>query len=163
MKNSRQSDRDLAKVMGVSQPTVTRVRNKLETERYFSEYTAIPNFKKLGYHLLAITFVSLKETLKIEQVQEAIKGLPTIVNKARENFPNIIMIERGVGLGSTAVVISYHKDYSSYSKLLDATKRNPLLNLKTQNFLINLDDELRYQPLTMSTLARDIGTSSEES
>ena len=30
MKNSRRSDRELAKILQVSQPTVTRVRTKLE-------------------------------------------------------------------------------------------------------------------------------------
>ncbi|MFZ0965605.1 MAG: Lrp/AsnC family transcriptional regulator, partial [Candidatus Bathyarchaeia archaeon] len=48
MKNSRQSDRNLAKVIGVSQPTVTRIRNKLEKEGYIREYTMIPDFSKLG-------------------------------------------------------------------------------------------------------------------
>jgi DNA-binding Lrp family transcriptional regulator len=31
MKNSRRSDKELAKVIGVSQPTVTRIRLKLQT------------------------------------------------------------------------------------------------------------------------------------
>jgi DNA-binding Lrp family transcriptional regulator len=37
MKNSRKSDRDLAKILDVSQPTVTRMRRKLETSEYISE------------------------------------------------------------------------------------------------------------------------------
>ena len=47
MKNSRKSDRELAKILGISQPTVTRIRNKLEREGVIREYTAIPDFSKL--------------------------------------------------------------------------------------------------------------------
>jgi DNA-binding Lrp family transcriptional regulator len=41
MKNSKQSDRELAKKLGVSQPTVTRTRTRLEKEGYIKEYTLI--------------------------------------------------------------------------------------------------------------------------
>jgi DNA-binding Lrp family transcriptional regulator len=33
MKNSRRSDRELAKALGTSQPTITRTRGKLEREK----------------------------------------------------------------------------------------------------------------------------------
>jgi DNA-binding Lrp family transcriptional regulator len=49
IKNSKISDRELAKTIGVSQPTVTRARTRLEKNGYIQEYTAIPNFAKLGY------------------------------------------------------------------------------------------------------------------
>jgi DNA-binding Lrp family transcriptional regulator len=38
LKNSRRSDRDLAKVLGVSQPTVTRTKQRLKKE-YIRTYT----------------------------------------------------------------------------------------------------------------------------
>ena len=41
--------------MGVSQPTVTRRRAELEKEKLL-DYTAIPDLKKLGFEILAITF-----------------------------------------------------------------------------------------------------------
>jgi Lrp/AsnC family transcriptional regulator for asnA, asnC and gidA len=56
MKNSRRSDRDLAKAIGVSQPTVTRTRSRLEREGIIREYTMIPDFGKLGYKIMALTF-----------------------------------------------------------------------------------------------------------
>lgn len=58
MKDSRRSDRQLAKIIGVSQPTVTRLRNKLEKEGYLKEYAAIPDFRKLGFEIIAITFTT---------------------------------------------------------------------------------------------------------
>ena len=42
IKNSHRSDRELAKAIGSSQPTTTRLRNKLEKEGYIREYTIIP-------------------------------------------------------------------------------------------------------------------------
>ena len=47
-KNAKKSDRDIAKKLNISQPTVTRMRKKLEDNRYILEYTAVLDFKKLG-------------------------------------------------------------------------------------------------------------------
>ena len=52
MKNSRRSDRELAKATGVSQPTISRMIKKLEKERIIKEYTMIPDFVKLGYEIM---------------------------------------------------------------------------------------------------------------
>jgi DNA-binding Lrp family transcriptional regulator len=51
IKNSRRSDRELAKAIGVSQPTITRRRALIEKE-LIDGYTAIPKWEKLGYELL---------------------------------------------------------------------------------------------------------------
>jgi len=56
MKNARRSDRKLAKILGVSQPTVSRRRVFLERE-LIDGYTAIPKWKKIGYEILAITLI----------------------------------------------------------------------------------------------------------
>jgi DNA-binding Lrp family transcriptional regulator len=57
IKNSRISDRELAKKVGVSQPTITRKRTIYEKERLL-EYTSIPNFQKLGIEIMAFTFAA---------------------------------------------------------------------------------------------------------
>ena len=56
MKNSRRSDRELAKATGSSQPTTTRLRTKLEKESYIREYMMIPNFSKIGYDIMALSY-----------------------------------------------------------------------------------------------------------
>jgi len=61
IKNSRRSDRELAKAIGTSQPTVSRMIKKLKKEGAIREYTMIPDFSKLGYKIMALTFCSLKE------------------------------------------------------------------------------------------------------
>jgi DNA-binding Lrp family transcriptional regulator len=60
-KNSRRSDRELAKRLHVSQPTVTRIRNKLEKEGIIREFTIIPDFVRLGYEIASITFAKMKD------------------------------------------------------------------------------------------------------
>ncbi len=67
MKNSRRSDRELAKAIGSTQPTVTRTRRKLEKLGVIREYTAIPDFSKLGYELLSLTFVKMKVNLAVNR------------------------------------------------------------------------------------------------
>ena len=44
MKNSRRSDREVAKAIGISQPTVSRTISRLEKEGVIKEYTIIPDF-----------------------------------------------------------------------------------------------------------------------
>jgi len=62
LKNAKRSDRALAKKLGVSQPTVTRRRAKVEKE-LVDGYTAIPRWHKLGYEILAFTFVKTRSLL----------------------------------------------------------------------------------------------------
>ncbi len=66
LKNSRRSDRDLAKTLRVSQPTVTRVRTRLEREGIIREYTVIPDYAKLGFEIASITFARLNEPMSQE-------------------------------------------------------------------------------------------------
>ena len=86
MKNSRRSDRTLAKVLKTSQPTVTRRRARLEKD-FIDGYTAIPKWEKLGYEILAITLV--KSPLKLgseEMVTDAVEKSM----KWLEKQPNVI-------------------------------------------------------------------------
>ena len=71
VKNSRRSDRELAKVLRASQPTVTRARRRLENEGYLREYTVIPDFNKVGFQLAAFILVRMKTNLSAEEVEKA--------------------------------------------------------------------------------------------
>jgi DNA-binding Lrp family transcriptional regulator len=59
VRNSRKSDSELAKLIGVSQPTVSRIRTKLEEEGVI-EYTGTVNLRELGFEIIAITFANWK-------------------------------------------------------------------------------------------------------
>jgi DNA-binding Lrp family transcriptional regulator len=59
MKDSHRSDRQIAKALGVSQPTVTRRRGLLE-KNYIEGYTIIPKFGQIGFEIAALTFLKSK-------------------------------------------------------------------------------------------------------
>ena len=150
LKNSRRSDRDLAKAIGVSQPTITRIRQKLEEDGVIREYTMIPDLRKLGFRIMAMTF-ALSRALDRE---EAEKARETLVDSVKEKQFEFIMLERGRGLGFDAAIISLHEDYASYLKVLEWLRGFDFLDVtKTDSFLINLEDKVRYRPFSLSTLA----------
>jgi DNA-binding Lrp family transcriptional regulator len=154
MKNSCRSDRQIAKALGVSQPTVSRAKARLEKEGYISEYTIIPNFNKIGYHLFVLTFFSWKQGVSKNEKEEAIK-------RAQEKAPsvqsNVVLIERGIGLRYNSFMGSFHRDYSSYTELMREIKKSPYLDsARMESFIVNLDDEIHYRSLTFSTLAKHL-------
>jgi DNA-binding Lrp family transcriptional regulator len=112
LKNSKQSDRELAKVLKVSQPTITRARHKLERDRMIQDYTIVPDFKKMGFEILALTFIKTRaEALTSKTMEESIKY-------SAEQHSGIFA-STGEGLGMTAVIISFHKNYTDYHKQLN--------------------------------------------
>jgi DNA-binding Lrp family transcriptional regulator len=156
MKNSRRSDRELAKVIGVSQPTVSRLIKKLEKEGFIKEYTMIPCFHKIGYHLLALTFVRLGRNVSPEQLEKAKK---MAVDKLRESSFGFILFKTGMGLGYDGVLASFHEDYASFDKLRSEMKKSTEPGIiEMEVFLTSMDDEARYVPLTFSLLARHLLT-----
>jgi len=154
LQNSKTSDRQLAKKLGVSQPTVTRRRASLEAAGIIREYTFIPEFTKLGYHVMVMTFLKYKKGIDQEEVFKARK-------KAREVTPaspfEMILGERGMGLGFNGVTISFHKNLASYFEYENWLRQWDFIEAaETESFLISLDDKVHYRPLTFSTLAKHL-------
>lgn len=156
MKSSRTSDRKLAKAIGTSQPTVTKMRRKLEKEGYIREYTVIPDFRKLGYEILAVTFFKYEKTFDAEKIKKAKR----ILSESFEKGPfEIIMAERGMGCGYNAIMISIHRDYKSFIGLTNWAQQFVSLELaEIESFLIDLNDEVHYRSLTFSSLAKHLLT-----
>lgn len=150
LKNSRQSDRALAKKVGVSQPTVTRTRRKLEKEGYIREYTLIPDFSKLGYELIAFTFLHYHEPLTDEEyrvVEKEARGLE------KKTPHTTLMIMGGAGFGFERVIVSVHENYSSLTNLLELIKRTsvkPIEEIKT--FIASFEGGRHFQPPTFSMI-----------
>jgi DNA-binding Lrp family transcriptional regulator len=138
IKGARRSDRELAKVLKTSQPTITRKRAALEREGYIKEYSIIPDLEKMGYEIIAFSFLAFSETT------------PELAKKAREWCKKqscIIYASGGEGLGMHSIMVSAHKDYSSYSKLITQLREDWQPNLKdVQSFLVGLSRrELEYK------------------
>ena len=113
MKNSKTSDRQLAKRIGVSQPTVTRRRARLEKE-LIDGYTAVPKWEKIGYEILAITLIKAMGIFTSKEYADIRKqGLEWLHKQ-----PNIIMGGACEGMGMNSFIISLHKSYSDHSEFM---------------------------------------------
>ena len=108
MKNSNRSDNELAKVIGISQPTVTRLRNQLEEEGKIQEYTIIPNLPSIGYSIMAIFLMKYKAN-----GQRAKEMTENISNG------NSLFASRAQGMGKNAILISLFKNYGEYAEYLN--------------------------------------------
>ncbi len=109
MKDSSRSDRKLAKVLGVSQATVSRMRNKLIKDGLIQEFAIKPDFVKLGYEIMAISVVRRKASIS-ESTEKAMKWM--------KKYSNMIFAARAEGMGKNGVVITLHKNYTDYSNFL---------------------------------------------
>jgi len=150
IKNSRISDRQLAKKLGVSQPTVSRRRASLEKEM-FDGYTVVPKWDKLGYELLAITLVKAKPIFSSQEKYKAVskRGFEWLSNQH-----NVLMGGAIEGMGFNSHMISVHKSYSDYNEFLH-TLRLEMGDLidDVQTLLVDLVAKDRLKPLHLKYLA----------
>jgi DNA-binding Lrp family transcriptional regulator len=150
MKDSHRSDRQLAKALGVSQPTVTRRRAMLE-ENFIEGYTVIPKFGQIGFEIAAITF--LKSKLKYASGDDKTQAL----QKVKEWFmkqTNVIMALDGRGLGWDTVCISLHEnfgDFASFIRLLDSEMSEWVV--ESQTFNADLKGGIVIKPFHLKYLA----------
>jgi len=144
MKNSKRSDREIAKIIGVSQPTITRMRQRLE-KKAIVEYTVIPDWKELGFEIMAFTF------LKASKQQ----GL---VEKAREwaaKNPSVVFASGGEGMGMDGAMISFHRSFSDFSDFIMNLKMELSENLHDiQSFLMTTDGERLIKSFSLKYLEK---------
>ena len=150
LRDSRRSDRELARAIGASQPTVTRNRRLLAD--YIRSYTIVPEFEKIGYEILAITFAKAK-TYEQGKVEEKLN----LATKWVMNHPNILFASDGEGLGKDAVMVSVHKNYSKYADFMrDYTVRFADFVTDVQSFVVSLKTGILMKPFDVKYIADDI-------
>jgi DNA-binding Lrp family transcriptional regulator len=153
MTGSRKSDRELARAIGVSQPTVTRTRLKLEKEGYIKEYTIIPDFSKLGYSICAFTFAKFETAKDLAEMRKAIQTS----GERLSEIPQAVLIERGHGSNADGMVVSFHQTYSDFTKFRDWLRQFYRISTYDLNtFILDLKDEVHYRYLTFKTLAEHL-------
>lgn len=153
IKNSRVSDRELAKLLQVSQPTVTRMRSRLEQEGYIKTYTVIPDFTKMGYQILAFTFSKLRSYPTTEEAINIVQRASDWVN----NRPNVIFAADGQGLGGKDVImISFHRNYGEFTDFIHSYAFEWGQFISTfDTFMVSMKSGLTMKPLDLRYLARD--------
>lgn len=127
MRDSKRSDRELAKVVGVSQPTITRMRKTLEKQEYIREYTVMPALERLGFEIMAINFISA--------------NFPSEFSEWISKNPKILFASFGEGPdGNVMVVISLHKNFTDFSQFTREIKSSLGSNISFfKNFLSSLN------------------------
>jgi DNA-binding Lrp family transcriptional regulator len=151
MKDARRSDRELARSIGVSQPTVSRLVMKLKGEGVIRECALVPAFFKIGFNLMAITFVKLAQKPSESDYDKIVRAA---LELEKEKGLPIIMAARGMGLGYDVMVVSVHEDYSAYREYSEELRRLPFSDITlVEAFLVDLTHDTRYRPLTFSSLA----------
>jgi DNA-binding Lrp family transcriptional regulator len=111
LKHPRASDRYIAQLIGISQPTVSRTRAKL-IDKNLLKFEAIPNLVELGYEIVALTVFS------------SIDDLEALVNNDKVIF--ISDCEQGL------LVISVHEKYHDYAGFIYDTNVATRILLSTE-------------------------------
>jgi DNA-binding Lrp family transcriptional regulator len=151
--NCRRSDRELAKVLHVSQPTVTRTSPKLERQGLV-EYGASPNLAKLGYKIMAVVFGKRDYEKHLEDVFQKAKSFV-------ERHSNMIFTSDGNGLDHDRITISIHRSYSGYSVFMQEMRSEVKDIMSLESFLIDLTTENVLRSLSLKHLADDLKKQSE--
>ncbi len=138
--NSRQSDREISKKLNVTQPTISRLRNKMEKEGLIQNYTLIPNLEKLDVDFVTCITLQWKDYSEVKEL---------------EKFTNFLKYDKRVlfsasGEGfedKTKIILAFHKNYNSYELFLreirtkwkDHVKSMDSFLVSTSNIITNFD------------------------
>lgn len=150
-KDSDRSDRELAKMLRVSQPTVSRTRSKLRKEGIIKEHTIVADFTKLGIELVAITFGSwsperIKDYSEDKRVEKAKRFL--------SEHPNVIFASSGQGLGKGRVVVTLHRNYSDYGEFIQQARTEWAGLVDLESFIISLKGDVIPFPFSFRNLGK---------
>jgi len=143
IKNSKRSDRDLAKTLGFSQPTVTRLRQTLEKEA-IEQYTLIPSLPYLDFDIIAFTF---------SRTKELVHPLWDKGKKWAATQPNVVFVSTGQGMNSDAIMVSVHKNYADFVKFYHIFRRDwgkYLADFKI--FLMSIKGSVQLKPFSFNYL-----------
>jgi len=147
LKDLSRSDRQIAKVLGASEATVSRLKRRLVAEGLVYQFSVMPNFSKIGYEIMAFSCVKFKPE-KIPEIEARAKEW------ARKNH-EILFTSRTQGMGMDALTISVHKNYADYDKFI---KRNKMvfgdLMIEAHNMLIDLKGDIT-KPFSLKYLAEE--------
>ena len=142
LKDSKRSDREIAKIMGVSQPTISRMRERLTENGIIQEFTVIPDFVKIGFQIMAISSFKLK-------IAKDIEGLKKLMMAK----PNVIFSSIGEGMGKNGIIISFHKSYPDFSNFISNLRAegNDIID-NFDSMLVSLENQI-IKPLSLKYLA----------
>lgn len=107
LKSGSISDRELAKRTGLSQPTVTRIRNRLEHQGIISQYQVIPSLTAIGLNLMTFTMFRLSNFESRKRIFEWVK-----------TNQKVAFASEGEGMKENVMIVSLHATFDSYQNFL---------------------------------------------
>jgi DNA-binding Lrp family transcriptional regulator len=147
LKDSSRSDKQIGKVLGISEATVSRLKRKLVADGLVCQFSVIPNFSKIGYEIMAFSCVKFNPE-RITEIEAKAKEW------ARKNH-EIIFTSRAQGMGMDALTISVHKNYADYDKFVKINKTLfGDLMVEVHTMLIDLSGKIT-KPFSLDYLAEN--------
>jgi hypothetical protein len=117
------------------------------------EYTMIPDFRKLGYEIMGITFIGEEEINK-EEMAELEKAVADLERKTPYAS---LMAVNGMGYGKSKMFITFYRNYARFVEAMQMTRNLPHVSAKgIESFLVDLNDENNYRVLTLEQVARNV-------
>jgi DNA-binding Lrp family transcriptional regulator len=116
LENARMPDKHIAKLLNTTQPTVTRIRQKLEKAGYIKGYKPIVDLQKLGIGLVALTLFRISDFSKTEEIKKVV--VPDL-----KKMPEVILVAEGEGMGKTSLIVSMHKDFPDFEEWMIALRK----------------------------------------
>jgi len=151
LKDSSRSDREIAKTVGASQPTISRIRKRLLQTGAIRSFSAIPNFSKMGFKLMALTFVKIKHEFSNHQTRNEDH---TKAQEWLKNQPNVIFSDYCRGLDMNAFSISLHFSYHDFEEFIKKHNQDIGHNiLELETVLVDLSSNSQIKPFDFSSLA----------
>ena len=134
VKNGRATDRAVAKKLNTTQPTVTRIRQKLEREGYIEKYMAISRLRKSNLNIVVATLFRWQDFSNVDAVLS--------FNKYVLGKPQVISYSRGEGVdGRTHMVLSAHESFGDYERFVEDLRHNAGRNMsKLVQFISSVDN-----------------------
>lgn len=144
-RDARRSDREIAKSLGVSQASVSRLIKKIKDD-FGVSFTANADLAKVGFQILAITYGK-----KTEAPLETVK-----INEFLEKFRNCIVFAStgsGSGIDADRIVVSVHRNYSDYFDFKDylRTQWQGIVSVGS-SFVVSLESDKIIKPLSTQDL-----------
>ena len=151
LKDSDRTDQQIAKELGVSPATVSRLKSKLIKAGIVTHFSAFPDLAKMGYEILAFSLVKFNRDVIVEHMPEIIKKAKTWV----KSHPEILFDSIAEGMGMDAVTVSVHKNYAAYKDFLAQNKSSWGKFMSEVHFiLVDLKGHIN-KPFSFEYLAED--------
>lgn len=109
LENARMPDKHIAKLLNTTQPTVTRIRQKLERSGYIKGYRPVVDLQKSGAGIIATTLFRISDFSKTEEIKKSV--IPNL-----KTMPEVFCVAEGEGMGKTSMIITVHPNFHEFEE-----------------------------------------------